>query len=132
MKVVTRTLKIANSSRAARRWHISSATRVSTPAPLSETDMCVKALKVLASSLLRQINYLEQPDQYKNTGEVSLKDEVCRFEAELIRSALRLTGGRQRRAAQLLGTKLTTLNTKIRKYDIRIDNSWEGNDDVEQ
>jgi transcriptional regulator with GAF, ATPase, and Fis domain len=49
-----------------------------------------------------------------------LQAEVRRFEAELIRSALIETGGRQRQAARLLGTKVTTLNTKIKRYKIEI------------
>ena len=39
---------------------------------------------------------------------------------ELIRSALIHTGGRQRPAARLLRTKVTTLNTKIKRYKIDI------------
>jgi DNA-binding NtrC family response regulator len=49
---------------------------------------------------------------------LDLQAEVHRFEAELIRSALVSTQGRQRRAARLLGMKVTTLNTKIKRYKI--------------
>jgi len=49
---------------------------------------------------------------------LDLQAEVHRFEAELIRSALARTQGRQRRAARLLGMKVTTLNAKIRRYKI--------------
>ena len=48
------------------------------------------------------------------------RDYLRRFETELIRSALIQTGGRQRQAARLLGTKVTTLNTKIKRYKIDI------------
>ena len=47
-----------------------------------------------------------------------LQSEVQHFEAELIRSALIMTGGRQRRAAKLLGMKVTTLHSKIRRYGL--------------
>jgi transcriptional regulator with GAF, ATPase, and Fis domain len=112
-----------------RRRRRRSATRVSLTIPLTDTDASINALKVLATSLLREINRLENRGKSETTNEVSLKDEVCRFEAELIRSALVRTGGRQRPAARLLGTKLTTLNTKIRRYGIRIDTSLNCNDD---
>jgi len=45
-------------------------------------------------------------------------DEVRRFEIFLIQRALKHTGGCQSRAATLLGLKPTTLNSKIRGYNI--------------
>lgn len=80
-------------------------------------DARVGSLKILAQSLLRQIELLEHDTAVKFDVQV----EVRRFEAELIRSALIRTGGRQRRAARLLGMKVTTLNTKIRRYKITLD-----------
>jgi DNA-binding NtrC family response regulator len=50
---------------------------------------------------------------------ISFYDEVSRFEVELIRRALELTGGHQSRAARLLGMNNTTLNSKIKSYNIR-------------
>ena len=47
--------------------------------------------------------------------------EVRRFESDLIRCALIRTGGRQRRAARLLGIKAATLNAKIKRYRIDAD-----------
>jgi transcriptional regulator with GAF, ATPase, and Fis domain len=47
-----------------------------------------------------------------------LYDEVRRFEVNLIKSALSRTGGSQTQAARLLGVKLTTLNSKIKRYHI--------------
>jgi len=49
---------------------------------------------------------------------VDFYDEVRRFEIILIQRALRLTGGCQRRAATLLGLKPTTLNAKIKTYNL--------------
>jgi transcriptional regulator with GAF, ATPase, and Fis domain len=77
---------------------------------------------VLAVSLLKQIETIEQRDG-KDATELNLHDQVQQFEAALIRSALEKTGGRQRRAARLLGVKVTTLNTKIKRHQISIDSA---------
>jgi transcriptional regulator with GAF, ATPase, and Fis domain len=83
-------------------------------------------LKVLTRALLRHIERLEESQADRDlAGDKNfyLKSQVQEFEAELIRSALEMTHGRQRRAARLLGTKVTTLNTKIRRYKIVVRNS---------
>lgn len=49
---------------------------------------------------------------------VNFYDEVKRFEIDLIRRALDQTAGHQSRAAQLLGLNATTLNSKIKAYNI--------------
>jgi DNA-binding NtrC family response regulator len=49
---------------------------------------------------------------------INLRDEVQRFEANLIRSALAYTGGRQRRAARLLGINVSTINERIKRYKL--------------
>ena len=54
------------------------------------------------------------------THGISFYDEVSRFEIELIRQALDLTGGHQSRAAKLLGLNNTTLNSKIKSYNIKV------------
>ncbi|MEK7830287.1 MAG: helix-turn-helix domain-containing protein, partial [Acidobacteriota bacterium] len=51
---------------------------------------------------------------------ISFYDEVSRFEIDLIRHALELTGGHQSRAAKLLGMNNTTLNSKIKVYNIKV------------
>jgi DNA-binding NtrC family response regulator len=85
------------------------------------TDARIGALKILAGSLLNRIEALEKEIVEGKTSPLDLKEEVQRFEAELIRNALFRTGGRQRRAARLLGMKVTTLNTKIKRYRITLD-----------
>ena len=80
-------------------------------------DARISYLKVLALSLLREIASAENMDE---RDRIDLQSEVRRFETELIRSALIHTGGRQRQAARLLGTKVTTLNTKIKRYKIDV------------
>jgi DNA-binding NtrC family response regulator len=49
---------------------------------------------------------------------INFYDEVRRFEIDLIRRALEQTGGHQSRAARLLGMNATTLNSKIKSYNI--------------
>jgi two-component system response regulator AtoC len=51
---------------------------------------------------------------------VNFYDEVRRFEIDLIRRALVQTGGHQSRAARLLGMNATTLNSKIKTYNISL------------
>src|SRR3954468_6997512 len=51
---------------------------------------------------------------------VNFYDEVRRFEIDLIRRALDQTGGHQSRAARLLGMNATTLNSKIKTYNIQL------------
>jgi DNA-binding NtrC family response regulator len=49
---------------------------------------------------------------------VTFYDEVKKFEIDLIQRALEQTGGHQSRAARLLGLNATTLNSKIKSYNI--------------
>ncbi len=51
---------------------------------------------------------------------VNFYDEVRRFEIDLIRRALEQTGGHQSRASRLLGMNATTLNSKIKTYNIQL------------
>jgi len=88
---------------------------------LTTRDVRLSSLKVLALTLLERIECFDEEEASGSLDDLNLQDEVRRFEAELIRNALVSTGGRQRRAARLLGMKVTTLNTKIRRYRIKID-----------
>ena len=81
----------------------------------------IASLKILALTLLRQVELLEKQIAVDNVTELNLQKEVHGFEAAIIRSALAKTGGRQRRAARLLGVKVTTLNTKIKRHKIKLD-----------
>ncbi|HLL70724.1 MAG TPA: sigma-54 dependent transcriptional regulator [Pyrinomonadaceae bacterium] len=51
---------------------------------------------------------------------IDFYDEVRRFEVDLIRRALEQTSGHQSRAARLLGMNATTLNSKIKTYNIQL------------
>ena len=90
------------------------------PRRQTTVDARIGALKILAGTLVNRIEALEKEIAEGKTSPLDLKEEVQLFEAELIRSALIRTGGRQRRAARLLGMKVTTLNTKIRRYGINL------------
>ena len=82
----------------------------------------LEALKSLAMLLLREVESLQKTPS--DVNKVLEDDELClyertqQFEEELIRAALIKTGGNQRQAAKLLGTKETTLNVKIKRYRI--------------
>ena len=76
----------------------------------------LKLLKVLTLTLLRELEGVG--GETARSEKFDLQTEVQHFEAELIRSALIMTGGRQRRAAKLLGMKVTTLHSKIRRYGL--------------
>lgn len=78
----------------------------------------LEALKVLSNSLLNELEALKMNEQVIKGGKIDLTEEVHRFEADLIRTALLRTGGRQRRAARLLNVKVTTLNAKIKRLGI--------------
>ena len=58
----------------------------------------------------------EQPDA---PAQVSFYEEVRRFEIGLITRALRQAHGKQVEAARLLGMKPTTLNAKMKQYQMR-------------
>ena len=76
----------------------------------------LEALTCLAHALLREIEALKETSDRATT--MNITNAVQRFEAELIRSALAQTGGKLRRAAHLLGMKVTTLHSKIKRYNI--------------
>jgi DNA-binding NtrC family response regulator len=67
--------------------------------------------------LLREVETLAS-QQGTADQKLGLHEEVQRYESELIRNALLRTRGNQRRAAKLLGVKVTTLNCKIKRLGI--------------
>lgn len=81
----------------------------------------IEALKTLALNLLRELEALEQSRADDRGVKLSLHEEVRRFEEDMIRCALIRTGGRQRRAARMLGMSAATLNAKIKRYGISSD-----------
>jgi DNA-binding NtrC family response regulator len=79
-------------------------------------------LREAALTVLKEVESLtnNQPEPERQLG---LQEEVQRYEMELIRNALQRTRGNQRRAAKLLGVKVTTLNCKIKRYGINVTSS---------
>ncbi len=75
-------------------------------------------LKDLALALLNEVQTLRGDQPMSIEGAIDFYDEVRRFEIELITRALKRTGGHQMRAARLLNVKVTTLNSKIKRYNI--------------
>lgn len=84
------------------------------------TPHTLNSLREAALTVLREVDSLtsRQPGPPQKFG---LQEEVQRYEIELIKNALQRTRGNQRRAARLLGVKVTTLNCKIKRFGITID-----------
>lgn len=78
------------------------------------------SLREAALSMLRELDSLASRESNGHQS-FDLQEEVQRYEIELIKNALHRTRGNQRRAAQLLGVKVTTLNCKIKRFGISID-----------
>jgi transcriptional regulator with GAF, ATPase, and Fis domain len=80
----------------------------------------VESLKSLAQLLLRELELLEDlaPQSAEMPNGFQFYDEVQHFEEQLIRNALVLNNGNQRKTADMLGLKTTTLNVKIKRYQI--------------
>jgi transcriptional regulator with GAF, ATPase, and Fis domain len=86
-----------------------------------QPDLAQRAhvLKDLALALLNEVETLGDDGEALNGADaIDFYDEVRRFEIELITRALKQTGGHQMRAARLLNVKVTTLNSKIKRYNI--------------
>ena len=79
----------------------------------------LETLREAAITLLREVESLASQQQEPQPPRLGLHEEVARYESELIREALQRTRGNQRRAAKLLGVKVTTLNCKIKRLGIR-------------
>ena len=99
---------------------------------LARTDQSgtgrVRRLVDLASSLMREAQVLARDKTFADESAklqsidlskgIDFYGEVERFETALIKLALDQTAGNQARAAQLLGLRATTLNSKIKLYSI--------------
>jgi DNA-binding NtrC family response regulator len=81
----------------------------------------LQGLREAALSLLREVESLTVSTPRNDGRKMGLQEEVQRYEIELIRSALQRTRGNQRRAAKILGVKVTTLNCKIKRFGITME-----------
>jgi DNA-binding NtrC family response regulator len=82
-----------------------------------------ETLKSLSLLLVQEVDFLENlqsalENEIENEKPFCLLKELQRFESNMIRCALIRTMGKQNKAARLLGMKVTTLNTKIKRYKI--------------
>ena len=77
------------------------------------------ALREITQVLLDEVEELETVRSLDISRGINIYDEVRQYETALIRRALRLTGGNQKKAARLLGLLPSTLNDKIKRYQIQ-------------
>ena len=84
----------------------------------ANVEVRLNTLRETVLQLLEEVESLaiSRPVDIKRGARYS--DEVRQFEVDLIRTALGRTSGSQIRAAKLLGLKPTTLNAKIKRYNI--------------
>ena len=88
----------------------------------------LERIREMATSLLTEAAALDRenalaeasaaPETLDLQSGVNFFDEVRSFEIRLITRALELAGGNQARAARMLGLGTTTLNYKIKTYEI--------------
>ena len=91
----------------------------------------ITTVKQLAIRLLREVQAMREVE-VRSLGEgVDFYEEVSRFEIDLIKCALLQTAGHQRQAARLLKLKVTTLNSKIKHYNISLNTYASGAPAVE-
>lgn len=97
--------------------HHDSQTRVAKRATAVELPSAkLEASWVLARALVEALE--SEGTGGREQTHLNLRELIKRFEANLIRSALAYTGGRQRRAARLLGMNVSSLNAKIKRYKL--------------
>jgi DNA-binding NtrC family response regulator len=88
----------------------------------------LEKIRDMASALLQEAESLNHENSLAEAAAavanlnvrsgVDFFEEVRRFEISLIGRALELTGGNQARAARILGLGTTTLNYKIKAYEM--------------
>ncbi len=82
----------------------------------------IESIKSITNLLLRKIEALEKDlpsvsiESFKQG--LNLYEIITAFEKKLIGDALKATNWNQTRAARILGIKLTTLNAKIKRYEL--------------
>jgi len=89
------------------------------PQPNVRTDvqLHIQAIGELIHMLLTQLDLLRHESSYSDDVTcLNLREEVQRFEINLIQRALTRTHGSQVQAARVLGLKATTLNAKMKRY----------------
>ena len=80
----------------------------------------ITTLRELVLRLLCEVQSINEVSPLTIDNGFDFYAEVSRFEIDLIKRALLQTGGHQVRAAKLLNLKVTTLNSKIKHYNINL------------
>lgn len=93
---------------------------------LAGADGNITSLRELTFKLLRKVESIGEVRAPDIQSGIDFYEEVSRFEIDLIKRALVQTGGHQRRAARLLNLKVTTLNSKIKHYNLNMAGSVYG------
>jgi len=92
----------------------------------TQTPNNIKNLRELTLRLLREVQSIGEVHTVDLEGGLDFYSEVSRFEIDLIKRALLQTAGHQGRAAKLLNLKVTTLNSKIKHYNLSLSGFAEG------
>ncbi|MBM64484.1 MAG: Fis family transcriptional regulator [Acidobacteria bacterium] len=99
------------------------------PGNVRELENVIERAVVLATGLRIDVELI--PDEIRTAGSfqiprfvvppegLSLRETIAAFETQLIERTLAMTGGVQKRAAEMLQIKPTTLNEMIKRHDIR-------------
>ena len=80
----------------------------------------IDVLRDVTLALLDEVKSLGSLRKVEIENGINFDDEVKSFEILLIEQALEQTGGSQLHAARLLNLKHTTLNAKIKRYQIHL------------
>lgn len=86
----------------------------------------LKNLRDLTLRLLREVQSIGEVHTVNLDSGLDFYAEVSRFEVDLIKRALVQTAGHQGRAARLLNLKVTTLNSKIKHYNLSLNGYADG------
>jgi DNA-binding NtrC family response regulator len=92
----------------------------------AEPTSNIKNLQELTLRLLREVQSIGEVHTVDLERGLDFYSEVTRFEVDLIKRALLQTAGHQGRAAKLLNLKVTTLNSKIKHYNLNLSGFSEG------
>jgi len=77
----------------------------------------LEAINQIASIVLNEVETFPSKDN-SGTENINYYEEIQRFEIELILYALYRAKGNQRRAARILNIKPTTLNAKVKRFNL--------------
>ena len=93
-----------------------------------QSSQRLRKIREMASALIEETAALQHEAELAQTSatvaslgenaEIDFFHEVRQFEIRLIKRALELANGNQARAAKLLGLGTTTLNYKIKAYEL--------------